>query len=94
MATNKTVHITLEQRRTTETKQHHRGGANYTPADFDTEEIELPTQYEIVGLRNAVVIDWHQHDAGRHSLKIGDKLSEQEADAIARCPRYEVTVKK
>lgn len=48
----------------------------------------IPAFYKIVQLSNAAVIEWNNQ-----KMFVGFAMREQEADSLARCKVYEVTVK-
>jgi hypothetical protein len=81
---NKQIVIGLEQIRATAEIQHHEAGCA-TPR---TELIEKPTRYQIIKLRNVAVLGWGLD----RKLRIGDSLTEAEADELSRCPNFEVTI--
>lgn len=86
---NKQISITLEQIRQGQTIQHH------SDHGFTTEQIELPTVYEVIKLQNAVVIDLGSFGPNKiRTIRIGDRLNEKQADEIARTKRFNVTIIK
>lgn len=88
----KQIGIVLEQRievQTTQTFDRKPGQVGDGPW---TEQHEKPAVYEVTQLRNAVVIDWQSN--GLKEIRIGDELTEDQADAVARCKVYDVTVKR
>ena len=87
---DKQIAITLEQVIDEETTQNfdqrHPGGGPVTDVK------EVGRHYNITRMRNAAVIDWETGSFKNRKLRVGDSLTETEADEIARCKVFDVTV--
>lgn len=80
----KQIAITLQQIKRAHEVQHH------TDSGFTTEVVNDSSVYEVIKMKNACVIDLN----GSNEIRIGDELSETQADYIARMKCFEVTVIK
>lgn len=81
----KKISITLEQILAEETTQKH------DLRSYTTEVKPLPTTYKITKMRNAAVIDWGHGKRGL-KLRVSDVITEAEADELARCQVFDVTI--
>lgn len=88
----KQISITLERIETTSTRQHFGSPTSGHPTRSET--VTDKVEYEVVQLRNAVVV---KHESCFRdcscTLKIGTRITEKQADDVARSKNYEVTVK-
>lgn len=83
----KQIAITLEQRLQEQLKQRHENGklVTYTEA--------LPTQYQVTKIRNACVIDLGSRGPNDlRFVRVGDLLTEAQAQEIARIKTFDVTI--
>lgn len=83
----KQISITLEQNINTVNKQTWPDGTG-PGCSPTTTTVEASREYIIVSMRNAVILDWDSR-----KLRVGDRLTEKEADSLSRCKVFEVTTK-
>lgn len=80
----KQVSIQMECVPLEKTTQHHGGvGEGYTS---NTEVVGY--RYTVTKIRNAATIEWDK----KLTLRIGTDLTEEQAEAIARCKTFDVTI--
>lgn len=86
----KQISIILEQHRHTETRQHHGGLGE----GFTTEEIETHRDYHVIQMRNSAKIDLGSRGPNDlRYVRVGDVLTEAQAEELARYKVFDVTIK-
>lgn len=80
----KLIGITMECVPQESITQHHGGpGEGYT-----TDSKITRYRYTVTRMKNAAVIEWDK----TLTLRIGTDLTEEQAEAIARCKTFDVTI--
>lgn len=90
----KQITITLEQVRSHSTYQRF----DKKPGDVGdgpwTETERKETRYDVVGMKNAVVLEFRSFGPNDlKSIRVGDSLTEAQAQEVASMKSYEVIVK-
>lgn len=83
----KQIALTIERIETTSSIQHFdRKQGDVGQGPWTTQVIDV--RYEVVKIRNAAVIKWDDNIV----IKVGTSLTETQADSIARCSAFDVTI--